>query len=144
MKKNRLIEDFIIFLPIILFVVLSIIYYNFITNLSSYAPDFYKFTQNLRTGNTLEFIVLIVLVIYMLALPLMIFNLSLDIMYGTVKLKSILYGIIAPPIFVLFYAILVVSVHLFFTVLITGLKLIAILAIVTLPFSILYNKLKPK
>ena len=144
MKKNNLIQDFRNLLPIILFVVLSIIYYNFITNLSSYTPEFYKFTQKLRTGSTLEFTVLIVLVIYMFALPLMIFNLSLDIMDGTVKLKSILYGILFPPIFVLIYAIVFVSVHLFFTVFITGLQLLALLAIVTLPFALLYDKLKPK
>lgn len=125
-------------LPIILLIALSIFYYRFVTNLSYYAPEFYNFTQNLRTGSTLEYIILIVLFIYMLALPVMIFNLLLDIMDGSVKVKSIIYGIITPPIFVLAYAFLFVSVHLFFTVL----KLIALLAIMALPISLLYEKLK--
>jgi len=144
MKRNDIIESIIQLAPIIIFVGLSIVYYHFATNLRSYTPAFYEITQSLRNGSTFGLIVLIVIGIYLFALPLMVFNLILSILDRSVNLKSIVYGLAAPLIFVLIYAIFYASVHLFFTVFITMVQLLFVIAIITLPFTLLYNKIRDK
>jgi len=144
MKRNNKIESVIQLAPIIIFVGLSIVYFHFVTNLRNYAPAFYEITQSLSNGSTFDFIVLIVIVIYLFALPLMLFNLILSILDHSVNLKSIAYGLVAPVIFVLIYAIFYASAHLFFTVFITIMQIVFFIAIVTLPFTLLYNKIRDK
>ena len=144
MKKTYKIESVIHLAPNIIFVGLSIVYFHFVTNLRNYAPAFYEITQSLSNGSTFEFIVLIVIVIYLFALLLMGFNLILSILDHSVNLKSITFGLVAPVIFVLIYAIFYSSVHLFFTVFITMVQLLFVIAIITLPFTLLYNRIRDK
>ena len=148
MKNTDRIESFLTFMPILIFVILSMLYYHIMNNLRHYSPDFYNMTQLLRNGNTFEFTLLIFIVFYLLVLPLLIYNLYFDFINRELTIKSLVSSLVAPVLFVLFYAIFWFSVHLFFTVLISALQLIFAITIVTIPvafvFRVIKDKLKPK